>query len=94
MSDYDKNFLCEYSDFSYRDKSEPINNNIINCLINNCLKNSPYTKNELASRLDLLPEELENILKYSETLSVYDIVHISGALGYDFKFEFVKTKDC
>lgn len=84
---YEKEFICELSDFFYVNKSEPINKSIVDHL-NICLKSSPYTKNELAQRLNLTPQELES--KLNNILTVDDIVHISGALGYKFEFNFIK----
>ena len=87
---YEKEFICELNDFFYINKSEPVNQSIVDQL-NFCLKTSPYSKNELAERLELSPEELAS--KFNSMLTVDDIVHISGALGYKFEFNFIKEID-
>lgn len=84
---YEKEFISEFSDFFCINKSEPINQSIIDQL-NFCIKTSSYSRNELAERLSLTPQELEN--KLNNMLTVDDIVHISGALGYKFEFNFIK----
>lgn len=92
MKPYDRTCISEISDFFRVDKAEFINDDIAN-LLRYRLNNSPYTTGELASRLEISLEELESILKGRKILTVYDIVHVSGAMGYKFKFDLVKDEE-
>lgn len=92
MKPYDKSCISEISDFFRVDKAEFINDDIAN-LLRYRLNNSPYTTGELASRLKISLEELESILKGHKILTVYDMVHVAGALGFKFKFDLIKDEE-
>lgn len=89
---YEKLEVDEIGDFFLRSKHVPYNDMVSNMLWD-ALKNSKYTKNELAERLDWAVHRLMMVISGDDTLNIYDMVHVSGALGYEFKFELVKIED-
>ena len=52
------------------------------------LQDSKYTYGELLERLDWEDWKLKRILAGDEEISLYDIVHITGALDKDFNILF------
>lgn len=92
MSDYSKTFVSELHDFFEIDKSIPVNDDVAE-LLRYRLNSSPYTTGELAARLNISLEDLELILRANKTLTIYDMVHVAGALGFKFEFNLIKDVD-
>ena len=57
------------------------------------LKQSNYTKEELAERLDITERQLMNVMSGDKTINIYDMVHVAGALGYKWEFNLVKDSN-
>lgn len=56
------------------------------------IQNSKYTINEVAEKLDWDIGRLKDALNDDKDISIYEIVHISGVLGYNFDISFDKIK--
>ena len=52
------------------------------------LKNSPYTFGELLDCLGWEKCKLERVLSGDEEIGIYELTHITGALGKDFEVLF------
>lgn len=68
-------------------------NEVVADMLWDTLKNSKYTKNELAARLGWDEHHLGMVLSGDITINTYHMVHVAGAMGYEFKFKLVKIED-
>ena len=89
---YDKMTANEYHDFYLESKHIKYNEQVADMLWQ-LLKQSKYTKGELAERLDITERQLMNVMSGDKTINTYDMVHVAGALGYKWKFNLVKDDD-
>lgn len=85
---YDKMETVEkYGTVLQEDKSVAIREEVAEKL-HTMLKNSPYTFGELLECLGWEKWKLERILAGDEEIGIYDLTHITGALGKDFEVLF------
>ena len=89
---YDKMTTNEYHDFYLESKHIKYNEQVADMLWQ-LLKQSKYTKGELAERLDISEEKLMKVMSGDKTINTYDMVHVAGALGYKWEFNLVKDSD-
>lgn len=90
---YDKMETVEkYGTVLQEDKSVAIREEVAEKLYT-MLKNSPYTFGELLEVLGWEKWKLERILAGDEEIGIYDLTHITGALGKDFEVVFMDSKD-
>ncbi len=89
---YDKMTANEYHDFYLESKHIKYNDQVADMLWE-LLKQSKYTKGELAERLDITERQLMNVMSGDKTINIYDMVHVAGALGYKWEFNLVKDSD-
>jgi hypothetical protein len=75
------------------DKSMSVSEDIIKSL-DKMMEMSPYTKGEIANRLGVTVNDLNRTLDSDiEQISVYDMTHIAGCLGYRPVVFFEEHKD-
>ena len=86
---YEKMEANEYGDFFLESKHIKYNEQVADMLWN-LLKQSKYTKGELAERLDITERQLMRVMSGDKTINIYDMVHVAGALGYKWEFNLVK----
>ena len=86
---YEKMTASEHHDYYLESKHIKYNEQVADMLWN-LLKKSRYTKGELAERLDITERQLMNVMSGDKTISIYDMVHVAGALGYKWEFNLVK----
>lgn len=79
----------EYHDFYLESKHIKYNEQVADMLWN-LLKQSKYTKGELAKRLGISEEKLMKVIRGDKTINMYDTVHVEGDLGYKWEFNLVK----
>lgn len=89
---YDKMVVNEYKDFFLESKHVKYNEQVADMLWE-LLKESKYTKGELAERLDMTERQLMWVMSGDKTIDIYDMVHVAGALGYKWKFDLVKDDE-
>ena len=89
---YDKMTTNEYHDFYLESKHIKYNEQVADMLWE-LLKQSKYTKGELAERLDITERQLMMVMSGDKTINMYDMVHVAGALGYKWEFNLVKDND-
>lgn len=82
----------EYVDFFKQSKNIRVQEDFIK-EIERVLKLSPYTKGELAERLDWDMDTLNLILADKGTLDFYEAVHLAGALGYKLEISVREVDD-
>lgn len=70
------------------DKSVAIREEVAEAL-HTMLKDSPYTFGELLECLGWEKWKLERVLAGDEEIGLYELTHITGALGKSFKVEFL-----
>lgn len=70
------------------DKSVAIREEVAESLYK-MLKDSPYTFGELLECLGWEKWKLERVLSGDEEIGIYELTHITGALGKSFKVEFL-----
>lgn len=90
--EYDKMAASEHHDFYLESKHIKYNEQVADMLWN-LLKQSKYTKGELAERLEISEENLMKVMSGDKTINMYDMVHVAGALGYKWGFNLVKESD-
>lgn len=81
---YEKLHKSEYNDFFLESNHIEVQNDFTD-LIWSALQNSPYTRGELAERLDWDLGRLNMILSGDDTIDFYEATHLAGALGYQFE---------
>lgn len=86
---YEKMAASEHHDFYLESKHMKYNDQVADMLWQ-LLKQSKYTKGELAERLDISEEKLMKVMSGDKTINMYDMVHVAGALGYKWVFNLVK----
>lgn len=89
---YDKMAASEHHDYYLESKHIKYNEQVADMLWN-LLKQSKYTKGELAERLDITERSLMWVTSGDKTINTYDMVHVAGALGYKWEFNLVKESD-
>ena len=89
---YDKMTANEYHDCYLESKHIKYNEQVAGMLWK-LLKQSKYTKGELAERLDITERQLMQVMSGDKTINMYDMVHVAGALGYKWEFNLVKDSD-
>ena len=89
---YEKTEANEYGDFFLESKHIKYNEQVADMLWN-LLKQSKYTKGELAEGLDITERQLMNVMSGDKTINIYDMVHVAGALGYKWEFNLVRESD-
>ena len=82
----------EYHDFYLESKHIKYNEQVADMLWN-LLKQSKYTKGELAERLDITDRQLMMVMSGDKTINMYDMVHVAGALGYKWEFNLVRDSN-
>lgn len=86
---YDKMETVEkYGTVLDEDKSIAIREEVAEALYV-ILKDSPYTFGELLECLGWEKWKLERVLAGDEEIGLYELTHITGALGKSFKVEFL-----
>lgn len=86
---YDKMETVEkYGTVLDEDKSIAIREEVAESLYK-MLKESPYTFGELLECLGWEKWKLERVLAGDEEIGLYELTHITGALGKSFKVEFL-----
>lgn len=86
---YDKMETVEkYGTVLDEDKSVAIREKVAESLYK-MLKDSPYTFGELLECLGWEKWKLERVLAGDEEIGLYELTHITGALGKSFKVEFL-----
>lgn len=88
---YIKTEKNEMNDFFSESKHVKYND-IVADILWKALHHSPYTENELAEILDWDKHRVMMILSGDDTIDIYDMVHVAGALGYEFRFGLVKIE--
>ena len=89
---YEKMETNEYHDFYLESKHIKYNEQVADMLWK-LLRQSKYTKGELAERLDITEGQLMQVMSGDKTINTYDMVHVAGALGYRWEFNLVKDED-
>lgn len=89
---YEKMEANEYRDFFLESKHIKYNEQVADMLWK-LLKQSKYTKGELAERLDITERQLMWVMSGDKTINTYDMVHVAGALGYKWEFNLVKDNE-
>ena len=89
---YEKMAASEHHDFYLESKHIKYNEQVADMLWN-LLKQSKYTKGELAEGLDITERQLMNVMSGDKTINMYDMVHIAGALGHKWEFNLVKDSE-
>ena len=89
---YDKMTANEYHDFYLESKHIKYNEQVAD-MFWNLLKQSKYTKGELAERLDITDRQLMMVMSGDKTINMYDMVHVAGALGYKWEFNLVRDSN-
>ena len=89
---YEKTEANEYGDFFLESKHIKYNEQVAN-MLRDLLKQSKYTKGELAERLDITERQLMWVLNGDKMINMYDMVHVAGALGYKWEFKLVKESE-
>ena len=82
----------EHHDYYLESKHIKYNEQVAEMLWN-LLKQSKYTKEGLAERLDITERQLMNVMSGDKTINIYDMVHVAGALGYKWEFNLVEDSD-
>ena len=82
----------EYHDFYLERKHIKYNEQVADMLWE-LLKQSKYTKGELAERLDITERQLMMVMSGDKTINIYDMVHVAGDLGYKWEFNLVKEEE-
>lgn len=86
---YDKMETVEkYGIVLDEDKSVAIREEVAESLYK-MLKDSPYTFDELLECLGWEKWKLQRVLAGDEEIGLYELTHITGALGKSFKVEFL-----
>ena len=75
---YDKMEAMEYYDDILQSK-HVVPNEKVGDMLWQALLNSPFTKGELAERLDWSLHKLMMIMSGDDTIDTYDMVHVAGA---------------
>ena len=88
---YEKTEKTELNDF-FSESKHVRYNDIVADMLYKALHHSPYTENELCEILGWDKERVIMILHGNDTLDMYDMVHVAGALGYEFRFQLVKIE--
>lgn len=57
------------------------------------ISDSKYSKNEVAERLGWSLQRLNMVLSGDGNITIYDITHITGCLGYDFSLVYKPNKE-
>lgn len=86
---YNKMTTNEYKDFFLESKHIKVQEDFTDMIWAAFLK-SPYTKNELAERLEWDIHRLNMVLSGDKTIDFYEATHLAGALGYQFKVSIKK----
>ena len=89
---YEKMVASEHHDYYLESKHIKYNEQVAEMLWN-LLKQSKYTKEGLAERLDITERQLMNVMSGDKTINIYDMVHVAGALGYKWEFNLVEDSD-
>lgn len=89
---YDKMEINEYADFFKQSKHIKVQEDFLSA-IELALKNSTYSKGELANRLDWSLGRLNNILSGDFNINFYEAVHLAGALGYKLEISIKDVGD-
>ena len=84
--------VSEHHDYYLESKHIKYNEQVADMLWQ-LLKQSKYTKGELAERLGITERQLMSVVSGDKTINMYDMVHVAGALGYKWEFKLVKEND-
>ena len=90
--EYDKMEVNEYADLFKQSKHIRVQEDFLEA-IDLALKLSPYSKGELASRLDWSLGRLNNALSGYFNINFYEAVHLAGALGYKLEISIKECRD-